>query len=90
MRVYIYTHIYISLSHLHYPFIQWALRLFLYLVYCEKCCNEHRGGYIFPSLCFCILQINTQKRKDKTDSNNTDFSTEILYPFLITSPKPKN
>ena len=37
---------------------QRVLRLFPYLVYCEYCCDEHRGAYISLDYCFGIW-INT-------------------------------
>jgi len=38
---------YLYVPHLH-PFIcPWIVRLLLCLGYCEQCCYEHRGAYIF-------------------------------------------
>ena len=39
----------------------WTLKLLPYLGYCKKCCNKHRGAYVFLNLRSCILWVNSKE-----------------------------
>ena len=78
-----FTHLYVYIPYLLKPIIlSWAFGLFACLGYCEQCCNEHWGAWMFLNQCFHFFP-NIISRSEIVGSYG---SSSFSLVFLLSTP----